>query len=169
MFRKVLHGFLLVGWTHTHTHTHTLPHSSEKHAVSNPHIPIHPQGQRPRGAHRPWDAFQDGQPPAPTSTTMDPLPGARGIQLKPHSFLCSCPHRAWVAMVSHYSGTRPSQGAYVPHLPWAPWQVPRQICNSLHLLVWVSHAGHRWGTGGNLLANQLEVARYMEFSSLLQG
>lgn len=127
------------------THTHTLPHSSEKHAVSSLHIPIHPQGQRPRGAHGPWAAFQDGQPPAPTSTTMDPLPGARGIQLKPHSFLCSCPRRAWVVMVSHYSHTRPSQGAYALHPAWAPWQAPRQICNSLHLLVWVSHAGHAAG------------------------
>lgn len=59
-------------------------------------------------------------------------------QLKPHRFLCPCPPRTWVATVSPYSHTRPSQGALALHLSWAPWQAPRQICNSLHELVWVS-------------------------------
>lgn len=86
-----------------HTHTHTTrppppPHSSGNSCCQQPSHPIRPQGQRPGGAHEPSAALQDGQPLVPASTTMDPLPGTRGntaetLQL----FMCSCPHRAWVA------------------------------------------------------------------------
>lgn len=52
-------------------------------------------GQRPRGAHGPSAAFQDGQPPALASPAVGQLPGARVNKQRPH---CPrvCMGQGWV-------------------------------------------------------------------------
>lgn len=150
MYRKVLLGFLLVGRTHTHTPSPTP--IAQKNTLSATLTSLSTLRARGQEGHTGL-----GLPSKMASLQLPPLPpwthcqAQREIQLRPYSLLCSCPHRTRVAMVSLYSHTRPSQGALALHQSWAPWQTPRQICNSLHLLVWISHAGRRWGIGGELL------------------